>query len=404
MSKKKAKLLVLTSTYPRWLGDYEPGFVHELSKRLTQEFEVTVLCPRSKGASSLEFIDDVRIIRFRYAPSPFESLIHNGGIIGNIKANPLKATLLPLLILGQFFAFLKIIIAWKPDVIHAHWLIPQGLMAAMFSVLGCKVPFLVTSHGADLYSLRSSIFQKLKRFVARRANACTVVSRAMLEEARRIDIACQEITVEPMGVDLSGRFVNDPAVARSNNEILFVGRLVEKKGLKYLLDAMPGILSNHPAAKLIVVGFGPEEANLKDQASNLSLDNSVEFVGAVEQHELPQYYQRACVFVAPFVRAEGGDQEGLGLVLVEALGCGCKVVVSKLPAVEDVIEHTSSVTVVPPGDPRAITSAVSQMLKPVECSGDRTSEWQSSEQLKLCFDWNHVATRYATKLKRISQR
>lgn len=402
MNDKKLKLLVLTSTYPRWSGDHEPGFVHELSKRLTQEFEVTVLCPHAKGASTLEFIDDVRVIRFRYAPSRLESLIYNGGIIGNIKANPLKALLLPLLIIGQFLTLLRTMISWKPDVIHAHWLIPQGFMISILSVLGWKVPFLVTSHGADLFSLRLSIFQKLKRFVARRATACTVVSRTMLDEARRIGLACKEITVEPMGVDLTHRFVSSSTVSRSTNEILFVGRLVEKKGLKYLLEAMPEILSHHPEARLTVVGFGPEETSLKNQVSSLNLESNIDFIGAVEQRELPQYYQRARVFVAPFVETEGGDQEGLGLVLVEALGCGCRVVVSSLPAVEDVIEFSNSVSVVTPGNASALGSAVSQSLQEVENSGDCVPEDRSSERLKACFDWHQVARRYANKLKRIS--
>lgn len=402
MSNQKVKLLVLASTYPRWPSDYEPGFVHELSKRLTQEFEVTVLCPHAKGASQFEVMDDVRVIRFRYGPSLLESLVHNGGIIGNIKLNPLKVLLLPLLVLGQFFALVRIMRFWKPDVIHAHWLIPQGLVVAVLTILGSHVPFLVTSHGADLFSLKLSVFQRLKRFVARHATACTVVSRAMLDEARRVGLACQDISVEPMGVDLTGRFINDPTITRSKTEILFVGRLVEKKGLKYLLEAMPGILSHHPEVRLTVVGFGPEEVRLKDQASSLNLESHVEFVGAVEQRELPKYYQRASIFVAPFIETKTGDQEGLGLVLVEALGCGCPVVVSDLPAVMDVTMCTNTVTTVSPGDARALALAVSQILRPTAPSGQGVCEFQPTENLHLCFDWNQVAMRYARKLKQIS--
>ena len=80
---------------------------------------------------------------------------------------------------------------------------------------------------------------------------------------------------------------------------LFVGRLVGKKGLRHLIDAMPAITRAHPGAFLSIVGFGPEEAACREQVARLGLQDSVKFLGGVPQSELPALYRRAAVFVAP---------------------------------------------------------------------------------------------------------
>src|SRR5690606_20027400 len=109
-----------------------------------------------------------------------------------------------------------------------------------------------------------------------------------------------------------------------------------KKGLRYLLDALPTVLKHHPDSFISVAGFGPELDALRTQAATLGLTDSVRFLGAVPQSELPALYQRAALLVSPFVRAESGDEEGLGLVLVEAIGCGCPVLAGSVSAMADV--------------------------------------------------------------------
>ena len=77
-STGKLRLLVLTSTFPRWHGDHEPAFVFDLARRLTDRFEVTVLAPHAPGALAEEYMDDVRVHRFRYAPERLELLAYEG--------------------------------------------------------------------------------------------------------------------------------------------------------------------------------------------------------------------------------------------------------------------------------------------------------------------------------------
>lgn len=230
-SDKRKTLLVISSTYPRWTGDHEPGFVHELAKRLTSQFSVIALVPSSPGASFHEILDGVEVIRFRYAPRRFETLVNDGGIISNLRQHRWKMLLLPTFVLGQSWRLWRLSRSRKVDVLHAHWLLPQGLIAALLNKLSGTSPrYVVTSHGADLFALRGKVLNELKRFVVRTAAAVTVVSEAMRNELVHIGADVDRVRVSAMGVDLEGRFSPNESLERSHNEILFVGRLVEKKG------------------------------------------------------------------------------------------------------------------------------------------------------------------------------
>src|SRR5690348_13154294 len=242
-------LLVLASTYPRWSGDHEPGFVHELAKRLTDHFKVIAVVPSAPGATARETLDGVEVIRYRYAPRRFETLVNDGGIVTNLRRHRWKMLLVPTFVWAQAWRTWRLLRTRQIDVIHAHWLLPQGLIAALLGKLsGQAPPFLVTAHGADLFALRGKGLNALKRFVARKATTVTVVSEAMRNELAHIGSNVGNVEVQPMGVDLTIRFIPGSATKRSYGEILFVGRLVEKKGLRYLIDAMPAILRVFPSA------------------------------------------------------------------------------------------------------------------------------------------------------------
>lgn len=329
----KHRLLVLASTFPRWQDDPEPRFVYELSRRMTGHFEVFVLCPHAPGAPVREIVDGMNIIRYRYAPEALETLVNDGGIVTNLRRARWKLGLVPGFVLAQLWWACRLVRTERIDLVHAHWIVPQGLVAVLACmVAGRRVPFLATSHGADLFALRSPPMRWLKRFVVRRAAATTVVSEGMRAPMLALGADNDSLNVEPMGVDLSERFTPDTAAERSRDEVLFVGRLVEKKGLKHLIDAMPLVIQERPGATLTVAGFGPELKERRAQVLHLGIRERVRFLGAVRQVDLPALYRRAAVLVAPMVEAQGGDQDGLGLVLLEALGCGCPVVVSELDA------------------------------------------------------------------------
>jgi glycosyltransferase involved in cell wall biosynthesis len=390
---RRAKLLVLTSTYPRWAGDHEPGFVHELSRRLARDLDVIVIAPHAPGAAKREMLDGVDVRRYRYAPDALEALVQNGGIVTNLKRAKWKWLLVPGFLLAQAVAVWRTLRRDRPNVIHGHWLIPQGLLLALLSLLLPRMPpFLLTSHGADLFSLRGRIAELVRRWVIGRAAAVTVVSTAMREMLLRTGVDPAKVSVQSMGVDLTERFTPTD-LPRSRDEILFVGRLVEKKGLRHLLDALPAIHAWRASVFLTIAGFGPEEAALREQARRLGLDQRVRFVGAVHQAELPKLYRRAAVFVAPFVEARGGDQEGLGLVVIEAAGCNCPVVLSRLPATEGLLAAMPGFTAVAPGDASALAAAVIATLQqPAEIPRDGV----------LGYDWTARTLSYRELLSQLA--
>jgi glycosyltransferase involved in cell wall biosynthesis len=334
MSDKK-RLLVLASTYPRWLDDPEPGFVHELSKRLTDAFEVTVLCPHSAGAKTRECVDGVDVHRYHYAPASIETLVNDGGINGNLKKSPWKWLLVPGFLLAQWWHTLQLIRGLKPDVVHAHWIIPQGLVLSMARLFTAKVPFVLTSHGADLFTLKSGLMTGLKTEILSCAAFVTVVSEPMRQQVLHLGVPENRVAVMPMGVDFD-KFTPDGDVARNPNEILFVGRLVEKKGLAYLIRALDCVRNEIPEIRLTVIGFGPEELALHALTLELGLASHVDFLGPKPHQELIEHFRRAALFVAPFIEAADGDQEGLGLVTIEAIACGCKALVGDVQATKDI--------------------------------------------------------------------
>lgn len=389
-------LLVLASTYPRWRNDPEPAFVHELCRRLVDRFHVIALVPDAPGADPDGTLDGVEVVRFRYAPRQWQTLVNHGGIVTNLRRFPWKWSLVPGFVLGQYLAARRLMQRRKIDVVHAHWLIPQGLIARRLRS-GTAAPYLVTSHGGDLFGLRGRLLEVLKRRVAGSSSAMSVVSTAMRDEAMRIGLHPPRLAVLPMGVDLRERFVADAQVERARDEILFVGRLVPKKGLPHLLDAMPAVLVGRPGITLTIAGFGPEEPSLRMQARQLGIENHVNFLGAMPQESLPALYRRASIFVAPFIRDESGNQEGLPVVLMEAIGCGCPVIVGEVAGVRDLLGDAANAVCVDPRDTQAFSLAILATLD------DPAGAQERARMIRLAaagrVDWQVIADGYAGLLE-----
>jgi glycosyltransferase involved in cell wall biosynthesis len=389
--------LVLASTYPRWSGDPEPGFIHELSRRLAQDLEVVALVPDAPNAEPSGMLDGVEVVRYRYAPRRWQTLVNDGGIVNNLRRSRWKWLLTPGFVLGQYLAARRLVRERRIEVVHAHWLLPQGLVAwQLHRRFG--IPYIVTSHGGDLFGLRGKLAAAMKRRVAADCSAMTVVSTAMRDEAARIGLHPPMLEVLPMGVDLQQRFVPDPAQARAHDELLFVGRLVPKKGLAYLLDAMPLVIAQRPQVRLVIAGFGPEQAGLQARASQLGIADRIEFTGATPQSELPTLYRRASVFVAPFIRDSSGDQEGLPVALMEAVGCGCPVVVGDVAGVRDLLGEAAGDMCVRPEDSAALAAAILAALRDPEAAAMRALQVRDAAAARV--DWRHVAARYAGLLER----
>ena len=246
------------------------------------------------------------------------------------------------------------------------------------------------------------LFQLLKRWVLRRASAITVVSQPMVDAVVKLGAAPEQTSVIPMGVDFSHRFSVDRGIQRIAGQILFVGRLVEKKGVKYLIEALPAIRAQVPGAHLVVVGGGPELGALTAQVYELGLNDCVEFRGPLPQGALPDLYRRASVFVAPFIDAGSGDKEGLGLVTIEAIACGCPVVVGDVAVVADIFLDTEMAMRATPGDPESLAAKIKDVLLVPDMALQRTAAVR--ERLQQRLGWQSIAGSYGELLRNLGSR
>lgn len=392
---KPIKVLVVTSTFPRWPSDTEPSFVLELCQYLfNRGMQIDVLAPHCKDARENEDMDGIRVYRYKYFIGRWQHLAYQGGIMAKLRTNPLNYVQVPFFMLAQLFAVAIRMRSGKYDVVHCHWLIPQGLVCVLAKMVAGKnnQPALVcTSHGGDLFALKNGIFQFLKLFITEKIDELYVVSNAMRNYAVSLGITGEKISVKPMGVDLEERFTADGSVLRDGKKIIFVGRLVEKKGVEYLLDAFTQVIKSCPAVQLLIIGDGPLRQGLEIKSRTLKIENSVEFLGGVKSADLSKYYSSAGIAVVPSIITSSGDQEGLGLVIIEAMGCGCAVVASDLPAVRDIIDENTGV-LVQPGDAIQLAEKLVFLIQNPEAREDIASS--GNQRVKSLFSWDICGDRY----------
>lgn len=397
MSDARPRLLVLASTFPRWEGDTEPRFVESLCYELAAEFDVIVLAPHCRGAARQETFSrgdralDVR--RFRYCFAALETLAYDGGMLSRVRQNPLRLLLLPLFLLSQAFATRRLCRRERIDAIHAHWIVPQGFSVAVLGLFARRLPpLLVTSHGGDLYALRGRALESLKRWVMSKADAVTVVSHAMRDYCLEKQLGPADMFVQSMGVDLETTFTPGADGAQRQG-LVFVGRLVEKKGVSYLIEAVALLADRYPDLTLTIVGDGPLGESLKTLVSERGVQDRVRFMGSVLNEEVPDYLRAAKISVMPSVVASTGDQEGLGLVAVEALGCGCAVVAFDLPAVRDTIINGQTGLMAEPENAADLADKIALLLDD-EALRRRLAESGRRHALDN-FNWSAVGARYA---------
>ncbi len=395
------KILVLTTTFPRWRGDSDPPFVFELCRRLIKDFDITVLAPHFPGSPPEENMDGMRVVRFRYFFEPLEKLAYGsgGGILARIQNNPAWGLLVPFLVLGQVLAAVRFLRKEAFALIHAHWLVPQALTAVIARALsGRRLSLLATAHGGDLYGLRGRLMDRIRWFVFQHSACVTVVSRAMAWDVVKVGVPQEKVRVIPMGTDLINKFCPG-RVSRNPKQVLFIGRLVEKKGCRYLIEAWRKVIEADSEARLVIVGDGPEREKLERRGAELKTGDSVRFLGALPQAKLPDLYRSSSVVVFPSVVAGGGDREGFGLVPVEALGCECAVVVSDLPAMRDIVQDGETGLVVRRESSEEIAGAILRLLKDPELSGRLGKNGRRFVLGR--FEWGKIAGDYSKLIESI---
>ena len=397
----RKKTLIMTSTFPRWQGDTDPPFVRDLALRLIDSCDIVVLCPHAPATKTREIISGILVKRFRYFFSRYETLAYGGGILNRFRQSRFYYCLVPFFLVGELAATIHCLITDRPDIINAHWLIPQGLIAVLAKIIiRSKAPLVCTLHGGDIFGLKGSALAALKNFVLKQCAAVNVVSNAMAKTVTDYGIDSRRINVIPMGVDLKNSFI--PGLpADIQKSLLFVGRFAEKKGLIYLINAMPAVLAKHPDARLTIVGHGPLEGDIKNRITALGIQHAVTIAGAVENTQLPKIYQSCTIVVFPSIVDDSGDTEGFGLVMVEAMGCGCAVIASDLPVIHDTVLDGKTGLLTPQKNSPALAEKIIFLLDNPEQS--QKMALQARRYVLERYDWMTTAKKYAAVFNAVSQ-
>jgi glycosyltransferase involved in cell wall biosynthesis len=366
MSQAKGKrILFLTSSAPRFPGDPTAPFILNMAHDLRAlEWDVTILAPHAPGLKTLETIDGVVIRRFRYLwPAAWQKLCYNGGVAVNLKRSKLKALAIPFFVAAEFLGALSLLLRERPTIVHSHWIIPQGVVGQALGFAG--VHHVISVHGADIYGFRGRPLSAIKRWALHRCDHVITNSTSTKAE---VEALCQPraLSVIPTGTTPYARNIENPrqgaALADPDTKtVLFVGRLIEAKGVRYLIEALPSILARRPV-KLLIVGDGPERAELEKHARSLNVQDDAEFVGSVPHSDIYDYFSRADVFVGPSITIPGEWTEAQGNTFVEALFARVPVVASRVGGIPDAIIHERTGLLVDERAPDQIAQAVLRVL------------------------------------------
>jgi colanic acid/amylovoran biosynthesis glycosyltransferase len=242
----------------------------------------------------------------------------------------------------------------RPALLHAHF--ASGGLTAIPLARSLGVPLLVTLHGSDV-TVKWASAESMRR-LGREAALFLCVSHFIRERAIAAGLPGEKLRVHYIGVDLQQ--FQAPPTGATGEGVLFVGRLVEKKGCAYLLRAMASVQQTYPDCLLTVIGDGPLRGSLESHARELGV--ACRFLGAQPTAIVREHLQQTRIFCAPSVTAENGDSEGLGMVFAEAQAMGIPVVSSLHGGIPEVVVHGRTGLLVNERDDEALAAAIASLL------------------------------------------
>ncbi|PID56534.1 glycosyl transferase [candidate division KSB3 bacterium] len=294
-------------------------------------------------------------------------------------------------ILSSMPKLLSLMITQRYDLCHIFFGVPSGPLGYLAKKL-FGVPYLIRMGGGDVPGFRPFQYKRLYSLLKPFLNALwrnadfLVANSDGLRTMARKTFREKPIHVIPNGVDLS-RFANSfqhhPA---SEVRILFVSRVIQRKGLRYLIDAVPAVCEQAQQPFVIhIVGDGPDNEFFTQQIQEAGLNSYFRFHGYIDHDKLPQYYRDADIFVLPSLA------EGMPNVVLEAIGSGLPVIATRVPGSEDLVHDGENGFLLPPRDSAALSRA---LLRLINDRGLREIQGTRSREIARDYGWTQVAGQY----------
>jgi glycosyltransferase involved in cell wall biosynthesis len=395
------KILVLTSSYPKYPGDTTAPFIQSITHALAARgHELTVVLP-ARPDLSLAPTPGVSFEPYRYAPN--EKLAVFGyaeALRADVAVRGSTYLVAPLALASGVSKMMREVRRGGYDLVHAHWVVPSGAMALPAAWLG-GLPLVVSLHGSDVFlSEKKFLFRRAAGLTFRRAAAVTACSDDLAERSQAFGASRRPVTI-PYGVDTdffpgpseeASRLRKRLGLRADQPMVLAVGRLVHKKGFEILVEAIPHLVASHPDLRVVIAGGGDLEKSLTEQAARTGVRDNLMLVGRVLREELPAYYGAATVTAVPSMHDDAGNVDGLPNVMLEALASGSPIVASAVAGIPQAVSEGKEALLVPERDAKALADAILQLLRSRderEALGRR-----GREKARSVFDWGRVGEQF----------
>lgn len=270
----------------------------------------------------------------------------------------------------MLLAALPLCEAGRFDICHAHFAGEGDAMARLraLRLLGC--PLVATLHGYDVTKGSRGDAGRYPHLFEH-ADAIVVTTRFMASVVSAMGCPQAKLHQMPIGI-AAEQFRFSPRHWQSGEplRLLTVARLVEKKGVEYAIRAVTLLIETGISVQYAIVGDGPLRSQLESLAKQLNVNDSVRFFGAQTRSSILEHYAACHLFVFPSCKATDGDQEGQGIVAVEAQACGIPIIASRSGGIPEVVIDSKTGALVPERDPVALAEAIQQLAA-------RHDEWPS---------------------------
>jgi glycosyltransferase involved in cell wall biosynthesis len=390
------RVLFLTQTYPRFPADTSGPFIRDLARGLVRGGDrVTVLAPHAPGLAARWQDGGVDVETFRYAPAALEGIGYSRSLDSDERIRPTAAVAAPLYLAAARRAAARAARRGF-DLLHAHWIVPNGWAVAP---LGRRLAVGYGLHGSDVFLAEKPLARSWTRRALGRGRFLTGCSPELVHRICALGFARERAAVIPYGVDTE---TFAPARERGSawrrrlgipddaTVVLSVGRMVTKKGYQVLLPALPELLQRHGGLHVVLAGSGDRLEEFRRAAAAWS--DRVHLPGAVLRDTLPDLYRAADLFVLPAVHDAKGNVDGLPNVILEAMASGLPVVASGISGIPLAVGDGSEGLLVPEGQAEPLTGALETLL----ADPGRRSALGAAARAKAVREltWEAVASRY----------